>query len=330
MSTARRLNDASPKKATGEEQAADQGWFRRQWLKFLGGYASLLGCSTTRSNKDQLWLAGDLHLGHELSAPNRFLSQLPGQGFVNLEGPIAQGPGWSAGPNPSEVKLRNHPKAITWMTKSGILGATLLNNHQRDTGPTGTQKSASFLRAANLLPISSAQEPNSSQYGPWRLVSAYLGNHQSVGLSPDDLQTMAKYKTQGSTLVVSLHIDAPPSHLPSPRVRHAVQTLRASGADVIALHGSHVIGPLTRTKHCLIAWGLGNLSFACPCSQERLGLIVQLRRMPDQSIRAKIIPIAVGSPSHSVRPFDDPHSAFELLKALKSSPMKIRGAWAEI
>lgn len=303
---------------------------RRGLFRLAAGGLSVAGCAGAARNTHRVWLAGDLHLGDRVGEPSGFLSRLPGAGFVNLEGPIADTPGWSPGPGENEIRLANHPDTLAWMRRSGIRGASLLNNHRLDAGAEGLTSTASQLHAAKLISIDQAQSPEPASYGPWRFFSAYLGKDTSIGLARADLLAIQRQRSPSRTLVVSLHVDAPPSYLPSPALRNAVAQLRRAGAQVIALHGSHVLGPVTRDKDCLVAWGLGNLSFACPCSQEKEGLILAIERSPNAELQAELIPISVGSPTQPIGAARDSAATFELLTALESSPMKLRGQRAHL
>lgn len=169
-----------------------------------------------------------------------------------------------------------------------------------------------------------------SMGGPWRLGTAYLGKTESQGNAPLDFAAVSNARARGALVVITIHIDGPPSYLPSPSVRSQALSFLEAGASVVALHGSHVIGPIERHAHGIVAWGLGNLSFACPCSTEREGLILQVQAQSDKKIKAQLLPILTGNASTPIRQHPDPASIFELLSALESSPLSVHGAVARL
>lgn len=280
--------------------------------------------SCQRKTRQRLWLGGDLHLGEELPPPSAFLKGLPGSGILNLEGPIANGPGWQKGSSKRHVVLRNHLNSPAWLRQHNVGAVSVLNNHRKDLGPQAIARTKAALERS-LAPASSALL---SLGEPWRICAAYLGASEVAGVSHKDLQAISAAHAQGKLVVVSVHIDGPPSYLPSPEVRTKVERLVDAGARVVALHGSHVIGPLQRRGPSLIAWGLGNLSFACPCSTEQVGLILELQADAQKTIQARVHPVLTGHAKRAVQAHPDPDSIFELLQALESAPLKVQGSWA--
>lgn len=283
-----------------------------------------MGCHL--KTRHRLWLGGDLHLGEQLPPPSSFLKGLPGSGILNLEGPIANGPGWQKGSSSRQVVLRNHVHSPAWLRQHNVDAVSVLNNHRNDLGPKAIASTKAALKHS-LAPASSALFALSD---PWRICAAYLGEHEVAGVSPQDLEAIAAAYAQGKFVVVSVHIDGPPSYLPSPQVRTKVERLADAGAAVVALHGSHVIGPLQRRGPCLIAWGLGNLSFACPCSTEQVGLVLELQADARKTIQARVHPILTGHSKRAIQAHPDPDSIFELLQALESIPIKAQGSWASL
>lgn len=304
---------------------------RRSSIKTLGLLGlSGIGCKPSSGKPARLWLAGDLHLGEHLPPSSAFLKALPGSGILNLEGPIAEGPGWQKGPKERSVILRNHPATPQWLTEHRVAALSLLNNHREDLGPIIAKQTRDQLRASRHRLLTPAAQGLVALGDSWHLGAAFLGQGKSVGITDEDLKAIATASSQGQRVVLSLHVDSPPSFLPSPKIRAQVLRLADAGAAVIALHGSHVMGPIERRGESLIAWGLGNLSFACPCSTEREALILQLRTGKSRQIQARISPILAGNPQTPIKAHPDPASVFELLSALDSSPFQVRGASATL
>lgn len=302
---------------------------RRSSLKALGLLGSAgLGCGRRDPEELSVWVAGDLHLGSTPLLASPFLKNLSGTGIVNLEGPIALGPGWQKGSKPQEVVLRNHPEAATWLRDHQIGTLSLLNNHQQDLGAQVAQQTKRSLSARSIQTLDPAHETLLPLGSGWQAGAAYLGIRSSQGVSPADREAIARAHAKGQRLLISVHIDGPPSFLPSPKLRAQVLDLANAGASLITLHGSHVIGPIERHGQCIIAWGLGNLSFACPCSTERDGLILQVQATRAQALKVQVIPIRVGNAKTPVAAHPEPDSIFELLAALESCPLQIQGTRA--
>jgi hypothetical protein len=75
----------------------------------------------------------------------------------------------------------------------------------------------------------------------------------------------------------------------------------------------------------VIAWGLGNLAFACACTDETSGALLEVVLGPDGAGEAAIIPIDAGLDGGAAHASSDPGLAFELLEALGASPLHRRG-----
>lgn len=304
---------------------------RRDCLKGIAGLAFLgASCKGAGGTWPGLWLAGDLHLGDRLAAPSPLLKALPGAGIVNLEGPIARGPAWQKGSEDRSVVLRNSTNTPSWLNAHGVQAVSLLNNHSDDLGAQVKQDTRARLGAAKLKLVHPASQALLPLAQSWYVASVYLGSQSRKGVSKRDLDEISKAQSRGQLIALSVHLDAPPSFLPSPPVRAQLLALAEAGARVIAVHGSHVIGPVERRGQSIIAWGLGNLSFACPCSTEREGLILQVQADASKTIQATILPILTGNAKAPVRQHPDPASIFELLEALESSPLRRQGHKAKV
>jgi hypothetical protein len=142
---------------------------------------------------------------------------------------------------------------------------------------------------------------------------------------PDELRGA---RAAGDVLVSTFHVTGPPSYLPRPELRDAVGAALAAGARVIAAHGTHAVGPVERRGDAVIAWGLGNLLFACDCTGEVDGAILRVSIEGD-AVRAHIVPIDAGLRGGAARPGHDPALVVDLLDALGSSPLRreASGAW---
>jgi hypothetical protein len=144
-----------------------------------------------------------------------------------------------------------------------------------------------------------------------------LGGGVPAGLSSE----LADARALGDALLSTFHVTGPPSYLPRPELRAAVDIALAAGARVIAAHGTHALGPVERRGGAVIAWGLGNLLFACDCTDEVDGLILRVS-IDRHEVRARIIPIDAGLRGGDARNGHNPSLILDLLDALGSSPLR--------
>lgn len=302
---------------------------RRSCLHTLGVTGAALSCGALLDKGSDRWFGGDLHLGHSLPGPSPFLRSLPGRGCANLEGPLAKGLGWQSSSKDAAVLLRNHPRSGDWIVSAGIAALCLENNHALDFGRKTRERTASRLLEKKLRVLRHAHRSRPKKKEVWHEVAAFVGPRSERGTGAQDLDAVSRARREGHRVVLSLHVDEPPSYLPSPKTRKCVESFLEAGASVVVLHGSHVIGPVERREGAIVAWGLGNLSFACPCSQQEEGMILSVQGGRGGGLRARICGIVPGNRRRCVRPLAQPQPFFNLLRALGSSSLKVSGAWAE-
>ncbi|MEZ4443052.1 MAG: CapA family protein [Polyangiaceae bacterium] len=281
----------------------------------LGAGASL-GCAPTPGTFVG-WVGGDVHLGRAMG-PLLVGLGLVGPGFVNLEGPVAERPApchQAARSTQGGLRrcLANAPGGLVRLLRAGIEVVGIANNHALDRGPEGRDTTLRALRGVGLA-------PSGAPWGAPRIVQRGRGvAFTSVdlhGQGPDRLRDELSRAGE----VVAFHVTGPPSYLPTPELREAVDLALAAGARVVVAHGSHALGAVERRGGAVIAWGLGNLAFACDCTEERDGLLLQLE-LDDAPPRVRVIPIDAGLGGAPATPASDPALTFELLAALGSSPI---------
>ncbi len=274
--------------------------------------ASLLAACPSPTD---LWVGGDLHRG---DAPDVGLGALQeqlghvGPLVVNLEGPVAD-----LAPPGSAVPLYNPARHLPGLVAEGIRGVGIDNNHT--SGADARARTEAAVRAAGLIPLGDAPEADGITLGPGpRIVQLDVS-------APDTLTRLSALGTHPHPydLVVLLHVSGPASYLPTPATRAAVDGALAAGADVVAAHGTHAVGPVERRGGAVIAWGLGNLAFNCACTTETDGILLHVDRD-----RADVWPIRagmMGAPTHLA---PDPEAVYDLLTAIGSTPLTRHGAFA--
>jgi hypothetical protein len=280
------------------------------------------GCKRDPPGPVELWVGGDIHLGDRAAGGlDPLSSALSGaSGIINLEGPIGDAP------TPGEgVRLVNAPSSVAALYSAGVRVAGIANNHAADRGPQGPSETAAALRAGGVLPAGGPAGPAVlTIHGTRVVITAHdLGGGVPAGLSGELMDARAL----GDVLLSTFHVTGPPSYLPRPELRAAVEIALAAGARVIAAHGTHALGPVERRGGAVIAWGLGNLLFACDCTDDVDGLILRVSIDRDE-VRARIIPIDAGLRGGAARDGHNPGLILDLLDALGSSPLRREAAAA--
>lgn len=241
-------------------------------------------------------------------------------GLVNLEGPVAEAP--SAGEG---VRLHNAPRALGTLRDAGIVVAGVANNHAFDAGDAGPGRSVAALRAAGM---------NAAGLEAGEAIVELAGKH--VAFTAHDLEKgvpeklseeLTNARSRSDVLVATFHVTGPPSYVPRPELRDAVERALASGARVIAAHGTHAVGPVERRGDAVIAWGLGNLLFSCDCTSEIDGALLRVS-IAGGTVEARIIPIDAGLHGAKARPSHDAPLMLDLLEAIGSTKLDRDGATA--
>jgi poly-gamma-glutamate capsule biosynthesis protein CapA/YwtB (metallophosphatase superfamily) len=232
----------------------------------------------------RLWLGGDVHLGAHA------LPRLPlhGAGVINLEGPIGEGAATPA-------RLMN--ASASSLPAAGVRVAFVENNHADDDGLRGRERTRAALEQVGVAPAGVTPVTVDG------LDVVFMGIDVQQGVFAQELDAA---RARGDALVVGLHVTAPPLRLPPPDLEVAVELALAHGASVVVAHGSHALGRVERRGERVIAWGLGNLMFDCPCTTERAGLVLEVELEGEKVSGAWAVPISAGlqgaAPALSAQP----------------------------
>lgn len=281
---------------------------------------ALVGCRSHDGNVTELWFGGDVHASARLGA---LLDSVPLRrdaiGVVNLEGPVADGP--SSTIDVATVRLRQSPRTPALLAKAGVRVATLANNHALDEGEPGRAHTEERLRATGIDVAFGDRVAVLRGAGATVSITAFdLG-----AASPDDVRRVVAGAS--GVRVVSLHVTAGPSYLPTDALERAVRASLDAGARVVVAHGSHEPARVERRGDAIIAWGLGNLVFDCPCTEESDGLLLAVSVAQDGSVKARVLPIRAGLGGASARPADEPDVMRQLLVSLGSTKLDSEGLW---
>jgi poly-gamma-glutamate synthesis protein (capsule biosynthesis protein) len=281
----------------------------------------------------RLWIGGDVFLG---AGGHGALASIPAivggvPGVVNLEGPVGEpgdrrdrdGPGEPGRPT---LLLTQAPAALAELRAAGVVVAGIANNHMRDAGPGGGAATARALAAVGVHAAGGAAGPATLTLGRLRVV--VTAHDLEAGVPPTLRAELAAARQRGDVLVATFHVTGPPTYLPRPELQGAVAIALEAGAAVVAAHGSHELARVERRGRAVIAWGLGNLAFACACTDEPAGGLLEVALGPDGAGEASIIPIDAGLAGTAARASTDPALTFELLEALGATRLERLGGRA--
>jgi poly-gamma-glutamate synthesis protein (capsule biosynthesis protein) len=272
-----------------------------------------------------LWLGGDVSLGDGGRGQLQGISGIVqgATGIVNLEGPVMERTQLKSG----LLRLWNAPKALTEISALNVKVGGIANNHAGDAGIKGPERSAANLREHGLLPAGGPAGPALLQVNG--LAIAVTAHDLTPGVPVNLAEDLASARSQADVLVATFHVTGPPSYLPRPELRLAVETAYKAGATVIAAHGVHAVGPVERREHAVIAWGLGNVAFACDCTQEQDAILLRVRVEPGKVTKAEVVPIQAGLNKKPAAPGKDTVAIFDLLEAIGSKRLDRKGNVAE-
>ncbi len=241
-------------------------------------------------------------------------------GIVNLEGPVAQN-------SPSrKFRLWNAPSALAKLSAINVRVAGIANNHSDDFGRDGPQQSAKKLLEKNILPVGGVAGPALLKING---ISIAITAHDLTRGVPQNLAAeLAEARQHAVVLVATFHVTGPVSYLPGPELRRAVDIAYQAGAKVIAAHGTHAVGPLERRGDTVIAWGLGNVAFACDCTKEEDAILLRVRLQKDKVVGIDVLPLHAGLNKQPAQPSSDANGVFDLLEAIGTNKLTRRGSYA--
>lgn len=275
----------------------------------------------------RLWIGGDVYLGTGGNGALAGVASIVGgaPGVINLEGPVGEvaAPGDTASAGPPAIRLVQARGALAELRAAGVAVAGIANNHARDAGPGG---GAATLRALVAAGVQAAGGPaGAATITLGRLRIVVTAHDLEAGVPATLGAELAAARRRGDVLVATFHVTGPPSYLPRPELVDAVAIALDAGAAVIAAHGTHELARVERRGRAVIAWGLGNLAFACACTDEPSGALLDVTLGPDGAGEAAVIPIDAGLGGTAARAAGDPALTFELLEALGSTKLRRRG-----
>lgn len=271
------------------------------------------------------WFGGDVHLGKGGKNVLSKLKPLVGDavGVVNLEGAVAE-----KAADPAKLSLLNAPATLAELSNLNIRVVGIANNHAGDAGPDGRAGTAHAVEAAGLLAAGGPAGAAMLKISETRFV---FTAHDLTDGVPANLETeLTATRARGEVLICQFHVTGPASYLPRPELKTAVEIAVRAGAALVVAHGTHVVGPVERCGSTVIAWGLGNVAFACDCTKESEAILLLVHFEGGRLKRAEVVPISAGLDSRPAGPSPDPNGILNLLEAIGSKRLVRNGERAEL
>jgi poly-gamma-glutamate capsule biosynthesis protein CapA/YwtB (metallophosphatase superfamily) len=269
----------------------------------------------------ELWLGGDISLGDGGSGPLNGIARIVqgAAGIVNLEGPVAG----RRQLRPGSLAVFNSPRSLSELSQLDVKVAGIANNHALDDGLHGPEQSADMLRQHDITPAGGPAGTAILHLND--LTIAVTAHDLSHGVPADLSAELEAARKQADILISTFHVTGPPSYLPRPELRRAVEIAYRAGAQVIVAHGTHALGPVERREHGVISWGLGNVAFSCDCTQETDAVLLRVRIHRNKAPEAELIPIQAGVNGKPAIASPDAKGIFDLLEAIGSSKLQRNG-----
>jgi len=233
--------------------------------------------------------------------------------LANLEGPLTargreEGLDAHGRPTPGAARIRfaGPPAAAAWM-RGQLDVVSLANNHALDQGEPGR---ADTVRALEPAAVAAAFDGHAATIDAGGLRVTVLARDVGTGISRADEEALAQAaadaRRAGAIVLVSLHFGREGIALPSPDERRLAARLVDAGASAVLGHGPHVVRGIERRGRGLIAYSLGNLAFACGCTDEKDAMVVRFALGADGAVSDVVaLPVAAGLAGASPHLADD-------------------------
>jgi poly-gamma-glutamate capsule biosynthesis protein CapA/YwtB (metallophosphatase superfamily) len=280
----------------------------RQALRLRAGALSLgLGCLFLLGTCPACQLrplvvaaAGDLQLGRVPAQPLP-AGLLDGTvRLVNLEGPLTArgqetGLDGEGRPRPGEVvRFRAAPERAA-VLRGRVDVVSLGNNHALDQGEAGRDDTVHALASQGIAAALPARAAEIVRAGRRVIVLARdFAPAADLDVETELVEETRRAAARGVVLV-SLHWGHTGSLLPTAAQRRLGARLIDAGATAVLGHGPHTLQGVERHGRGIIAYSLGNLAFACGCTEVADAYVVRL--VVDQQGHAgavRVRPIVAG------------------------------------
>lgn len=231
--------------------------------------------------------------------------------FGNLETPLITGPIVNTG----TMVFRADPKAVTGLTFGGFNVLSLANNHLKNYGTAGIEKTISTLDTAKIkhtgagLSETEARQPAIIEIKGRKI--GFLAYTQG-GFTPASYEATAtqsgspflneqalindleKLKPQVDIMIVSMHAGVEYTLAPSAIQKSFAHTAIDHGANLVIGHHPHVVEPMEKYNNGYILYSLGNFVFDQMWSEEtREGAIATITINQTDIADVQLTPIKI-------------------------------------
>lgn len=185
----------------------------------------------------------------------------------------------------SRILNRGSPDAAAAIKAGGVHLLTLANNHIFDYGQRGIDDTIAALDEVGLPHCGTKRKSihvherggRSYAFLSWSLVPESVDARESYNVS-DTLDPiiaeLRETRPHADKIILSLHAGNEFVGQPSQDFQHQCHELIDAGADVILGHHPHVLQPIDRYRHALIAYSLGNFVYSSWSHACRTGMIL--------------------------------------------------------
>lgn len=225
---------------------------------------------------------GDIMLGRSVNAKMRSLSDFTypflktasflkeaDLTFANLESPF-----YDSCPTTNEGMIFcTDPKAVEGLVFAGVDIVNLANNHTRNYGQEGVEKSKNLLIWSSITPLGPEDELVVKDIKGTKI--GFLGFNLTGRFQKEEIIKKVKESADKiDILVVSFHWGVEYAQKPSSWQKELAHQAVEAGADLIIGHHPHVIQEVETYQGGVVVYSLGNFVFDQPWSEEtKKGLV---------------------------------------------------------
>ena len=207
----------------------------------------------------------------------------------------------------NSMNLRLEPTDIKVLSKAGIHGLALANNHILDYGVEGVTDTIRNIQEEGMFCYGAGTEEAARRPQIVSLDGVRIGllsfaeqefncaKDYGVGANMwDDLESIAcirNTKKMCDYLVIQYHGGIEEYPYPSPRLQKKCRAMAEAGANLVTCQHSHCVGTRERWKNTEILYGQGNSVFGYEVNNDEWNIGVLIKIEISEGIEVSYIPI---------------------------------------
>lgn len=294
----------------------------------------------------RLLFAGDVLLSRQVPLEIASTGRAPFEGvaglfgrrdlvLANLEGAVGAEEACLPGKGPC---FPIAPEQLALLARAGITALGLANNHSRDLGEEGLEKTRDRLAAVGLLALDFERSPRFVRLGrpgtkeavvALVALSLVKGRNGAVNEVPsvEVARKLRLARRLADLVVVSVHWGEELLEWPSAAQRAAAEWLVANGASLVVGHHPHVVQPPECVTGRPVFFSLGNLLFDQRYSSSKEGLLADCR-VEGGALACLGIPTETPQRSSFPRLASRPEPSFSAIEACRAPlarPFEVAG-----